>query len=332
MEKDKKIHARTLTNIAGNPNIAATLVIGLGCEPFSAEEAVAEIEKFGKPVRYLNIQEVGGTLKTYQRGIEIAQQLTKDARKLTRRKAAVSDLVIGVECGGSDAASGLTANAALGRAVDRIVDGGGTAIIGETDEFIGAEMIVANNASGDHVRKEFLKVVGRFEAHVRMYGIDLSTGQPTRGNIEAGLTTIEEKSLGCIRKIGSRPIVEVLEYAEVPSLKGPVFMDTPGFDVTSITGLAAGGCQVIVFTTGLGTPVGIAMVPVIKVASNTITYRKMKDNIDINAGTIIDGIETVEQVAERIYRMILRVCNGYKTKAEILGENQFAVWQATTQL
>ena len=330
--KDQEVYARTLVNTAGNPNVAATLVVGLGCEPVSAEIASAKIEKFGKPVAHLSIQQVGGTTNTLQEGIKLAQQMVAEAYSLKIGPVSVADLVIGLECGGSDAASGLTANPAVGAAVDRLVDEGGTAIIGETDECIGVELLMAANAKTETVGKRIIEVVRRFEEHVRMYGADLSTGQPTRGNMEAGLSTIEEKSLGCVAKIGSRPIVEVLEYADIPKQKGPILMDTPGFDVTSITGMVAAGCQIMVFTTGMGTPVGNAVAPVIKVISNTPAYHRMKENTDINAGTILEGIETTVGVGERIYNMIMQVANGQPTKAEILGENQFAIWRTTTEL
>lgn len=330
--KDNEVYARTIINTAGNPNVAATLVVGLGCEPISTEQVTAEIEKFRKPVAHLNIHQVGGTINTFREGERLAQQMVAEASNLKTEPAQVADLVVGLECGGSDAASGLTANPAVGVAVDRIVDEGGTAIIGETDECIGVELLMAANARTEAVGKRILEVVRRFEEHVRMYGTDLSTGQPTRGNIEAGLSTIEEKSLGCVAKIGTRPIVEVLEYAETPSQKGPILMDTPGLDVTSITGFVAGGCQIIVFTTGLGTPLGSAVTPVIKVISNTPAYQRMKDNTDINAGTILEGVETMAGVGERIYNMIWQVANGQKPKAETLGESQFAVWRTTVEL
>lgn len=330
--KDCEVYARTIINTAGNPNVAATLVVGLGCEPVSAEQAAAEIEKFGKPVTYLSIQQVSGISNTLREGVGLAQQMVAEASTLKTEPVPVADLVVGLECGGSDPASGLTANPALGVAVDRIVDEGGTAIIGETDECVGVELLMAANAKTEAVGKRILEVVRRFEEHVRMYGIDLSTGQPVRGNIEAGLSTIEEKSLGCVAKIGTRPIVEVLEYAKTPSQKGPILMDTPGFDASSLTGLVAGGCQIIVFTTGLGTPAGTAVTPVIKVISNTPAYKRMKEHTDIDAGTILEGMETMEEVGERIYNMILQVANGQKTKAELLGEDQFAVWRTTVEL
>ncbi len=330
--KDQEVYARTLVNTAGNPNVAATLVVGLGCEPVSAEIASARIEKFGKPVAHLSIQQVGGTTNTLQEGIRLAQQMVAGANSLKIGPVSVADLVIGLECGGSDAASGLTANPAVGAAVDRLVDEGGTAIIGETDECIGVELLMAANAKTEAVGKRIIEVVRRFEEHVRMYGADLSTGQPTRGNMEAGLSTIEEKSLGCVTKIGSRPIVEVLEYADIPRQKGPIFMDTPGFDVTSITGMVAAGCQIMVFTTGMGTPLGNAVAPVIRVISNTPAYHRMKENTDINAGTILEGIETTVGVGEKIYNMILQVANGQPTKAEITGDNQFAIWRTTMEI
>lgn len=330
--KDQEVYARTLVNTAGNPNVAATLVVGLGCEPVSAEIASAKIEKFGKPVAHLSIQQVGGTTNTLQEGIKLAQQMAAEAYNLKLEPVSVADLVIGLECGGSDAASGLTANPAVGAAVDRLVDEGGTAIIGETDECIGVELLMAANAKTETVGKRIIEVVRRFEEHVRMYGAELSTGQPTRGNMEAGLSTIEEKSLGCVTKIGSRPIVEVLEYAEIPRQKGPIFMDTPGFDVTSITGMVAAGCQILVFTTGMGTPLGNAVAPVIRVISNTPAYHRMKENTDINGGTILEGIEAIAGVGEKIYNMIMQVANGQPTKAEITGDNQFAIWRTTTEL
>ena len=332
LKEDIELYSDTLVNLAGNPNVAATLVVGLGCEAITAEQAAARIEKFKKPMRYLSIQQVGGTLRTIEEGIRLAQQLVEEASTLEPGPASVADLMVGLNCGGSDPASGLTANTALGVAVDRVVDQGGTAIIGETAECVGAEEAMVQNAATEEVGKRILEVVKRFEEHVKMYGADLSTGEPNQGNREAGLTTIEEKSLGCMRKIGSRPIVEMVEYGQIPTKKGPLFMDSPSYDAPSIAGMVAGGCQTIVFTTGLGTPFGISVSPVIKVTSNTPAYERMKDNTDINAGTILEGRESIGEVGERIYQMILGVANGRKTKAEELGENQCQIWRRTVVL
>ena len=332
LKEDIELYSSTLVNLAGNPNVAATLVVGLGCEAITAEQASTEIEKFGKPVKYLSIQQAGGTIRTVEEGVRLARQLVAEASALGRGPASVADLMVGLNCGGSDPASGLTANTALGAAVDKIVAQGGTAIIGETVECIGAEVAMAQNAVTEEVGRKIIAVVKRFEDHVKMYGADLSTGEPNQGNKEAGLTTLEEKSLGCMRKIGSRPIAEMVEYGQIPAEKGPLFMDSPSYDAPSITGMVAGGCQIVVFTTGLGTPFGISVAPVIKVTSNTPAYERMKDNTDINAGTILEGKESIGEVGERIYQMILEVANGRKTKAEDLGDNQCQIWRRTVVL
>ncbi len=330
--EDTEIYRRTIVNTAGHPNVAATLVIGLGCEAVPAAVAAEEIAKFGKPVRYLAIQSDGGVNATIEKGVAIARDLLAYASTLKREPAAVSDLIVGLECGGSDPASGITANPALGAACDRIIDEGGSAVLGETDEWIGAEQILMSRAKTKTVAREILRLVRRFERHVKAHGSNLSDGQPTRGNQAAGLSTIEEKSLGCISKLGSRPISEVLEYAQTPSKKGALLLDTPGFDVTSVAGIVAAGCQVTVFTTGMGTPVGNPICPVIKVSSNSITYERMNDAVDLNAGTVIEGKETIADVGGRIYDMIFRVANGEKPKAERLGQVQFGIWRATTEL
>jgi len=332
LREDREVFAVTLVNLAGNPNVAATLVVGLGCEAVTPEQAAAGIERFGKPVKYLGMHSSGGYVKTVEKGIALARQLVREAALVKPEPALVSDLLIGLNCGASDPASGITANTALGAAVDRIVDQGGSAIIGETTECVGAETEMAKNAANEEVGKKILDVVRRFEDHVKMYGADLSTGEPNQGNMEAGLTTLEEKSLGCIRKIGSRPITEVLEYGQIPTKKGPIFMDTPSYDAPSVTGIVAGGCQIVAFTTGLGTPFGISVSPVIKVSSNTPAYERMKDSVDINAGTILDGEESIDEVGERIYQMILKVANGRRTKAEDLAENQCQIWRKTLVL
>jgi len=332
LAEDIKLFSATVVNLAGNPNIAGTLVVGLGCEALTAEQAAPRIEKFGKPVRYLSIQKSGGTIKTIAEGIKIAQQLVKETATIKREPAAVSDLIIGLKCGGSDPASGLTANTALGVAVDMVVDSGGTAIIGEIVECIGAEKVMAEKAVTRDVANRILKAVKDFEDHVRMYGADLSSGEPNQGNREAGLTTLEEKSLGCVRKIGSRPIVDVVGYGQIPTKKGPILMDDPSYDAPSLAGMVAAGAQILVFTTGLGTPFGIAVSPVIKVISNTPAYERMKDNTDINAGTILEGKESIAQVGERIYQFILEVANGRQTKAEEQGENLCQIWRRTVVL
>lgn len=332
LSEDIDIYRRTIVNTAGHPNVAATLVIGLGCETISAAMAAEDIAKFGKPVKHLAIQTDGGVNGTIEKGVAMAKQLVDYATKATREPVSVSDLFVGLECGGSDPASGITANPALGVACDRIINEGGSAVLGETDEWIGAEMILTSRAKTKAIARDTLRLVKRFERHVKAHGSNLSEGQPTRGNQAAGLSTIEEKSLGCISKLGNRPICEVLEYSQVPKKRGALLLDTPGFDVTSVVGIVAAGCQVVVFTTGMGTPVGNPIAPVIKVASNSLTYGRMNDAIDINAGTILEGKETIGSVGDRIYDMIMQVANGEQPKAERLGQIQFGIWRATTEL
>jgi len=221
--------------------------------------------------------------------------------------------------------SGLTANPALGVACDLLVAEGGTAMISETAEMLGAEHILARRAASDEVRKRIWEITSVTEANVKSMGVDIRGTEPSPGNIEGGLTTLEEKSLGSIRKGGTSTIMQVVKYAEKPSQKGLVIMDGPAHDVVSDTGMIAAGAQVIVFTTGRGTPLGSPIAPVIKVSSNSTVYHRMKDNIDINAGVILDSGESIQSVGEQIFKEIIDVASGKLTKAEILGHNEFAI-------
>jgi len=332
LKEDQDVFAHTLTNLAGNPNVAATLVVGLGCEAFKPAQAEAAISRFGKPVRAIGMHDAGGYAATVEKGASLARELLNEVSGMDREPVSAAELVLGLNCGASDPASGLTANQALGKAVDLLVDAGGSAIIGETTECVGAEDEMAANAASPEVGRRILDTVHRFEDHVKMYGADLSTGEPNQGNMEAGLSTLEEKSLGCIRKIGSRPIVDVIDYADIPAKKGPMLMDSPSYDAPSVTGMVAGGAQVVVFTTGLGTPFGMSIVPVIKVMSNTPAFKRMEDTADLNAGTILEGEETIEQTGSRLYDLVLEVAAGRTTKAEGLGENQCQIWRTTLTL
>lgn len=323
--RDMEQTFKTLAGIGCNPNVAATLIIGLGCETIGAEKILKAIEREGKPTEMLNIQDEHGTRRTIEKGVAIAKRMANSAIKMKREQCDVSELVVGLECGGSDVTSGIAANPALGVASDMIIKEGGTAILSETTELIGAEHIIAERASTQHVRDRIYEIVKRMEQKIKATGVDFIGGQPTPGNIRGGLTTIEEKSLGCIFKAGTARIKEVLEYGEKPSEKGLVIMDTPGQDVESITGMIAGGAQLIAFTTGQGTPVGSAIAPVIKITGNPRTYRTMRENIDVNAGTIIDGKETIEQVGKRIFNEIIRAASGKRTKAESLRYHEFAI-------
>jgi len=237
----------------------------------------------------------------------------------------VSELIFGVECGGSDATSGLAANPAVGHACDRLIDDGGTASFSETPEFIGAEHILADRCVDDDVRERLLERVETRERKAHLMEVDMRGAQPTPGNQAGGLTTIEEKSLGAISKGGTRPIRDLVDYAEpLPQNNGLVLMDTPGYDIESVVGKVAGGAQIIAFTTGRGSTTGNPIAPVIKVTGNPKTWSKMSNNMDVNASTVFSG-ESIQTVGDQIYKNILKVANGTRTEAERQGLHEYAI-------
>ena len=237
----------------------------------------------------------------------------------------MEDIILATECGGSDACSGLSANPSLGYCSDKMVELGGTAILAETTELFGAEHLLADRAADETVRKRVYEVINRMEKKILDMGVDLRGAQPSPGNMEGGITTIEEKSLGCVYKGGESTLQEVIDYAYKPTKKGLVWMDTPGHDIEQLVGMVAGGAQVVIFTTGRGTPTGSPIAPVIKVATNTYTYENMIDNMDVNAGMIVTGDETIAEVGERLFTEMVEVMNGKLTKAEILGHHEFGI-------
>jgi altronate dehydratase large subunit len=322
---DAEQTARTLIGVGKNPNVAAVLVIGLGCEVVNSSMVASKIAESGKPVKNLVIQEIGGSPKTIKEGIRIAKDMVSFASRLRREKSKPNSLILGVECGGSDACSGLSANPALGVTSDLMIKEGGTIILSETTESIGAEHILAKRAINKKVREKILEIVRRTEMRALNLGLDIGKANPAPGNYEGGITTLEEKSLGCVMKGGTSKVMEVLEYSELPTQKGLVLMDTPGHDAESMTGLIAGGTQIIAFTTGRGNPLGSPIAPVIKIASNSYLYSKMRDNMDINAGEIVTGNKTIQEIGEKIFREVFRVANGKLTKSEIWGHREFAI-------
>lgn len=324
---DAEQTARAFIGHGIHPNVYGVVVVGLGCEVIRAQDIAAEIKKQCpyKPVHTIIIQDEGGSNKSIQAGAIAAQNMMIEASMLKRDPIAAAELILGTECGGSDACSGLSGNPALGAVSDILIDAGGTAILAETAELIGAEHIIAERAVNEAVKQKCYATIAAFEESAKQMGVDMRGSNPTPGNIEGGLSSIEEKSLGCVYKGGTRPLQDVIGWAEKVTTKGLVFMDTPGNDIEQLTGMVAGGCHICVFTTGRGTPTGSPIAPTIKVATNTALFEKMNDNMDINAGTVITGEETVEQVGERIFAEMLAVASGKITKAEVLGHNDFSI-------
>ncbi len=315
---------RTMAGFACNPNVASVLVVGLGCETNESKALAQEIRDRGQRVEVIGIQECEGTSNTIARCITIVEDLLRDAARYVRTQADVAELIVGTECGGSDSFSGITANPAVGNMADRLVHVGGTVILAELPELVGAEHLLAQRAKPD-VAKKLFELIERVEARARMMHVDMRGGNPTQGNIAGGLTTIEEKSLGAAYKGGSTELREVVEYAQRPHERGLIVMDTPGQDIEQLTGMTAGGAQITVFTTGRGTPTGSPIAPVIKVATNTAMFERMRENMDINAGTIVDGTKTIEDVGAEIFSWVLDAANGRKPVAEEFEFRDFAI-------
>ncbi len=315
--QDAERHFKTLAGLGANPNVAAVLVVGLGCEFVKAGELAAAIAGTGKPAKHLNIQETGGTRKTVEAGAAILQEMLAAAAAVLPEPMPVSALTVGLQCGGSDALSGITANPATGLASDAIVAQGGSVILTESTEMIGTtEALRARACDADCADRVEALIARADEMAHRILG-PLASYVISPGNMDGGMTTIKEKSLGCVTKAGSTPIRQVVDYAETPREKGLIVMDGPGYDMESTTGVVAGGAQVVVFTTGRGTPLGFPIAPVIKVSSNTALYERMGDDIDVDAGGAVSG-EPLNDVANRILDEIAAVANGKETKSEAL--------------
>ena len=326
-----EIVANALIGAGRNPNVAGVLLVGLGCESLTSEILAEGIAPTGKPVETLVIQEEGGTLRTMERGVRILQGMAQDVADLKREPFPLSRLTLAVECGGSDATSGLAANPAVGVAADMLIDEGGTVIFGETQEMTGTQHVLARRAVDEEVGRAIHAMIGRQEARMRAMGVD--SRFMSKGNVDGGLTTIEEKSLGAIRKGGTRPIQGVLENSRAgldsPSRPGLWLQDGTGWDVPSVTHMVAAGAQVVAFTSGRGSTTGHAIAPVLKVTGNPKTYERMRDNMDVNAGTVLDGSESLRSVGERIFGAVVEVASGRKTKAEALGYQDFIVYSTS---
>ena len=317
---------KVLTGFACNPNVYGVVIIGLGCETVGHKLLREKIQKMtSKPVVSFGIQEEGGTLKTIEKAVRAAREMAAEAGLQQKELFDISELFMGIECGGSDATSGIASNVAVGELSDLLVDLGATSMMSESIEWIGGEHVVAKRAATPKIHNEIIEVCRAYEEHLKAAGQDCRAGQPTPGNKAGGLSTLDEKSLGCIRKGGTRPIVEVLEQGARPTKHGAVVMDTAGYDISSVTSMVAGGCQVVIFTTGRGTPTGNAIVPVLKVTANERTYKCMEDNMDVDLSPIVRGEKTYQEMGRELLHIIHEVANGRLTKAEAYGFSDIAV-------
>ena len=309
----------TLISLGCSPNIGAVLFVSLGCEGTDVDRLMQTVSATGKPIDMVRIQEDGGISAAIALGISKAKKLAEKISTQHREKADLSNLVMSIKCGGSDATSGMASNCVIGYVADRVVDAGGTVVFGETTEFIGAEHILARRAVSKEVGDRIFEIVNNMEQRAKSLGCDMRKGQPTPGNIAGGLTTIEEKSLGAIMKSGSRPIQGVMDYTDmVTDHKGLWIKDTPGREPEILTGMACTGAQVMLFSTGRGAPQGFPSMPVIKICGNVNTFRKMEQDMDINAGVIITGESTIHEVGEYAFNQMIETLNGKMTKSEAI--------------
>lgn len=317
---------KILTGFACNPNVYGVVIIGLGCETVPHKVLREKIEAMTKkPVVSFGIQEEGGTLKTIEKATRAARIMAAEAGMQQKEPCDISELLLGIECGGSDATSGIASNPAVGNLSDRLVDLGASTIMSESIEWIGGEHVLARRAATPEIHNQIIKVCEDYEKHLLATGQDCRAGQPTPGNKDGGLSTIDEKSLGCIFKGGTRPIVEVLEQAERPTKQGAIVMDTAGYDISSVTSMVAAGCNAVIFTTGRGTPTGNAIAPVLKVTANEHTYQWMEDNMDVDLSAIIRGEMTIPESGEMLLGEMEKILNGKLTKAEAYGFSDIAV-------
>jgi len=324
MGADTEQVLRTLSGTCNNPNVGGVLLVGLGCESVSINDIASCADGDGKLVETLLIQEIGEIQKIMDTARDSLRRIKDFVSKQQRSDFDIRHLTVGLECGGSDPFSGITANPAVGLVSDRLVELGATVILSEIPEMIGAEASLESRTPDDTVRRRLLTRIKDYVQLAKDSGGDLRGCNPAPGNIKAGLSSIEEKSLGSIIKGGRSNINEFVEYARRPKRKGLVVMDTPGNDPESVTGMVAGGTNLVLFTTGTGTPVGNPVAPVIKISSNTEMYRRMGDFIDIDAGEIIKGTR-VDALADKIFEFLLDVCNGRQTAAEVNNCIEFAI-------
>ena len=323
---DLTLTHETLAAYCRHPNVGAVIVVALGCEQVVAQRLADEARRSGKEAHIVAIQSEGGTVRATTKGMAIARELAASLSRMDHVSCPASSLIVSVKCGGSDYTSGLASNPAVGRVADRLVAFGGSVVLGEIAEIMGAEHLLAKRASTPETATRLLRVVNRVEAEAMALGLDIRGTQPSPGNIRGGLTTIEEKSLGATHKAGERTRLEdVVGYSAPITKRGLTVMDTPGLDVESVTGMVGGGAQAVLFTTGLGTPTGNPIAPVIKITGNARTAQSMTDNIDVDVSGVMMETESLDAAADRLLEELLQVCSGRPTAAEKLGHREFAI-------
>lgn len=325
--KSAEMMSRCLVNLSQNSNVFGTVVVGLGCETMRPHELAQRMRSLSdKPVYDITIQEEGGSSAAVEKGRTLVKELVERAEKVTPSEMGLGDLVLGTNCGGSDATSGIAANPTIGYVSDAVVGAGGTVLLGETTELIGTEHILARRAATPKVRDDILRLVGTLEHDLVESGVDVRGANPSPGNMRGGLSTLEEKALGGISKGGTSKIQQVIEYGARPDRAGLVIMDTPGYDIESVSGMVAGGAQVVIFSSGRGTPTGCALAPVIKVTGNDETFKSMGENIDFDASGVITQGRSIREEGKRLLGLLDRVCSGEQTVSERLGFDDFSLY------
>jgi len=325
--RDGELLHRTIAGVLDHPNVFGAVLLGLGCETNQvADYTSAEGFRSGRLVA-LTMQSSGGTRSTAEEAGRTVSRLMEEAAAVSRVETPASKIVLGLNCGGSDSFSGITANPALGVCSDLLTGLGGTAVLAETPEIFGAEHLLVKRAASRAVAERLLGFIQGYKDYVGLFGGSLDDN-PAAGNKEGGLTNIVEKSLGAVAKGGDAVLMDAIDYAERIRPPGLVFMNTPGYDPVSLAGLAAGGVSLIAFTTGRGSAIGFPTVPVIKIASNSATYSGMRENMDLSAGGIADGARSPAEVGREIFEAVLRVASGQKTASERLGHAEFVPWRA----
>jgi len=322
--RDLEILFRILSGMVHHPNVGGVVLIGLGCEVSNTKNLLPLIQEAGKPIEVFNVQEEGGSLEISRKGVAAARRILSEISSQPRVPLPWDKLLIAMECGGSDAMSGVTANVAMGAVSDWLVEKGATVIFGENTEMIGTTQVLVRRAKNEQIARQIEQMIKRAEKLTQDVMGNLASLVISPGNMDGGMSTIAEKSMGCIVKGGTTPINQVVDYGEAPSEHGLILQDGPGYDGDSMAGLAASGSHLMFFSTGRGTPAGFPALPVIKVASNTRIYEAMKDDMDVNAGTLVEG-KPLDELRSEMIDLMIRVINGEETRAEVNGMDVFTL-------